>query len=170
MRRQIRSTTSSSSPRIAAIEPGFFLAASAIAIPRSRTSAIASSTFSAPGEARRDERRLLHLRLHELSLGRLEAEVHEIQARRLAPLLEHLHRLGKGLRELTAHARLERSLAREAERDLAAVRHSVHSIRPEPHVRPAPMPVINTKSPFFKRPSSCASASASGIEPEDVFP
>src|SRR3954465_3359660 len=51
MRRQIRSTTSSSSPRIAAIDPGFVFAASAIARPRSRTSAIASSLFIAPPAA-----------------------------------------------------------------------------------------------------------------------
>ena len=51
MRRQIRSTVSSSRPRIAAIEPGFLRAASAIASPRSRTSAIASSTLIADAAA-----------------------------------------------------------------------------------------------------------------------
>ena len=120
------------------------------------------------GEARGDERRLLDLGLHELRLRPLEAQMQQIEPRRLARTLEDVHRLGHGGRDLAAHTDLERALPRETEGDLAA--HSVHSIRPEPHVRPAPMPVINTRSPFFSRPSRWASASASGIEPEDVFP
>jgi hypothetical protein len=49
--RQSDSTTSSSRPRIAAIEPGRFLAASAIASPRSRTRASASSVVIASAAA-----------------------------------------------------------------------------------------------------------------------
>jgi hypothetical protein len=49
---QICSTTSSSSPRIAAIEPGRSRAASAIAIPRLRTSSIASSVPRASAATR----------------------------------------------------------------------------------------------------------------------
>src|SRR5262249_56093096 len=107
--------------------------------------------------------------VEELRVGRLEAQVDEVEARGLACPLEDVHRLRHGFRELAAHPGLERALAGETERDQTAL-HSVHSIKPDPHVSPAPMPVINTKSPFFKRPSRCASASASGIEPEEVFP
>jgi hypothetical protein len=49
--RQSVSTTSSSSPRIAAIEPGCWRAASAIATPRSVTSLIASSSVIASAAA-----------------------------------------------------------------------------------------------------------------------
>src|SRR6266850_1662761 len=141
MRRQIRSTTSSSRPRIAAIEPGFLRAASAIASPRSRTSAIASSTFSAPaaasaansptecpttksglipraradGETRCDESRLLDLRLDELFFRPLEAKMLQVEPGRDAAPLEDVERLGVGRRDLPAHADLERSLSRETE-------------------------------------------------------
>ena len=121
------------------------------------------------GEARRHESRLLHLRLDDLVLRRLETEVAQVEARRIAAALEHIHRLGHRHRDLAAHPGVERALAREAEGDQAAL-HSVHSIKPDPHVRPAPMPVIRTRSPFFSRPSRWASASASGIEPDDVLP
>ena len=125
------------------------------------------------GEARRDERRLLHLGLHELLLRRLEAEAHEVEAGGLARALVDLHRLRHGLGDLPAHARLERALAREAKCDLRRAHPSppaVHSIKPEPHVRPAPIPVINTSCPARSLPSASASASASGIEPDEVLP
>ena len=140
------------------------------------------------GEARRDERRLLHLGLDELLERRVEAELLEIEPRCLAADPVDLHRGRHRLGELAAHAGLERTLARETESDLA---HSVllrlsrvevsrassrrrpappHSINAEPQVRPAPIPVINTSAPSVSRPSARASASASGIEPDDVFP
>ena len=125
------------------------------------------------GEARGDQRRLLHLGLDELLLGRLEAEPHEIEPGGLARPHEDVHRLGHCPRDLAAHAHLERALARKAECDLFdahARPPSVHSIKPEPHVSPAPIPVISTSLPACRRPSAFASASASGIEPEDVFP
>src|SRR6266545_1818916 len=83
--------------------------------------------------------------------------------------LLHLRRLGHGLGDLAPHALLQRALAREAECDLHAA-SSVHSSNAEPHVRPAPIPVISTRSPFLKRPSPAASASASGMEPAEVLP
>ena len=103
---------------------------------------------------------------------------------RLAAEPVDVHRSRDRLGELAAHAGLERALARETESDLA---HLVllrvssspafteaggppHSINAEPHVRPAPIPVINTSAPSASRPSARASASASGIDPEDVFP
>src|SRR6266545_2574601 len=180
MRRQIRSTTTSSSPRIAAIEPGFLRAASAIASPRSElTHGMADDEVGLQaalpdrrqdGEARRDERRLLHLRLDKLFLGRAETQSHEIDSRSFAPAFEDLRRLGDPLGDLPAHAGLQRALAREAEGDETTAAHAVHSIKPDPHVSPAPIPVINTRLPFSSRPSFCASAKASGIEPEDVLP
>ena len=125
------------------------------------------------GEARRHQCGLLHVGLHELGLGRLEAQVNEVEPGGFARAAVHVHRLGHGVGDLPAHARLERALAWEAECDFlgAHVRPpSVHSIKPEPHVRPAPMPVIRTSRPGCSRPSRFASASASGIEPDDVFP
>ena len=121
-------------------------------------------------EARRDERRLLHLRLDELVERPLEAEVREIHARGLRADAVDLHRLRHGLRDLAAHADLERALAREAERDLRHPPASDHSSNAEPHVSPAPMPVIRTSAPGRSLPSARASASASGIEPDDVLP
>ena len=180
--------------------PGRSLAAAAIASPRSRTSAIASAAVErlrrgerrelADGvpddevrldaanadrlvdrEARRHERRLLVLGLDELRHRRVEAELLEIDARRLAAVPEDLPRLGHGLDDLAPHPFLERALARKHECHLHCdLIPSVHSIRAEPHVRPAPMPVINTSAPGFSMPSRSASASASGIEPDDVFP
>ena len=187
---------------MAAIDPGRSFAASAIARPRSRTSPIVSRTFIAPAaaraansptewpttksgiepalaqsgehrEARRHERRLLELRLDHFLERRVEAEPRQIEARGLAPDVEHLHRLGRRLSDITPHAGLERALAGEAECDLPnlhAAISSVHSITPDPHVRPAPIPVISTMSPLLTRRSRTASASASGIEPDDVFP
>src|ERR671935_4289 len=64
-------------------------------------------------EARGDQRRLLHLGVDELDLGRIESEVDEIEPRSLARALEDLHRVGIGLRDRAAHARLERALAGE---------------------------------------------------------
>ena len=59
----------------------------------------------------------------------------------------------------------------EAKRDLAHPWR--HLLRPldhaEPHVSPAPIPVISTIRPS-QPPVGGASASASGIDPEDVFP
>ena len=120
-------------------------------------------------EARRDESRLLDLRLDELRLRPLEAEMLQIEAGSRACALEDVASLGDGRRDLLAHPDLERPLAGEAERNQTGL-HCVHSIRAEPHVSPAPMPVINTRSPSLSRPSACASARASGIEPEDVLP
>jgi hypothetical protein len=99
------------------------------------------------GEARGDESGLLHLRLDELLLRSLEAEPNQVEPGSLAPAAVDLHRLRHRQGDLPAHARLERALAREAECDLLRahpVPPSVHSIRPEPHVSPAPIPVINT--------------------------
>ena len=123
-------------------------------------------------QARRDERGLLHLRLDELELRRLEGEVEEIEIGRATGELQHLERLGDSLGDLTSHAGLERSLAGETECDLSHQRSfgSVHRSRAEPHVRPAPIPVIRTSAPSRSRPSACASASASGIDPDDVLP
>ena len=121
------------------------------------------------GETRRNQGRLLDLGLDERRLGTLEAEPLQIEARSGAAALEDVASLGDGRHDLAAHPNLKRPLAGEAERNQSGL-HCVHSIRAEPHVSPAPMPVINTRSPSLSRPSACASASASGIEPEDVFP
>ena len=71
------------------------------------------------GEARRDERRLLHLGLDERLERRVEAELLEIEPGGLAPDPVDVHRCGHRLGELAAHARLEGALPRETERDLA---------------------------------------------------
>ena len=109
----------------------------------------------------------------ELLLVRFEAQADEVDPGRLARAREHLHRL-RDLPDLTAHPGLERALAGEAKRDLSSLRHaaraSVQCMSADPHVRPAPIPVISTSFPSVSRPSSCASASASGIEPDEVFP
>src|SRR4029450_7414641 len=122
-------------------------------------------------EARGDERRLLDPGVNEILERRLEAEPLQIEARGLAAILEHLHRLRHRLGDLPAHARLQRPLPREAERDLGhpcpPFPFAVHSIKAEPQVSPAPIPVIRTISPALSRPSSSASPSASGIEPEE---
>ncbi len=123
----------------------------------------------ADSEARCDQSRLLDLRLDELLFGPLEAEPLQVEPGGDAAALEDLQRLGDGRRDLAAHPDLERSLPREAKRNQTLL-HCVHLIRAEPHVRPAPMPVINTRSPCLSRPSACASARASGIEPEEVLP
>ena len=47
---------------------------------------------------------------------------------------------------------------------------AVQRISVLPHVRPAPIPVISTRLPGRRRPSSCASARARGTEPDDVLP
>src|SRR5690242_6597450 len=122
-------------------------------------------------QAGRNERRLLDRGVEELVDMPLETETLQIEARSVATNAEDLHRVRERLRDLTAHAGFEGPLPRKTERDLA--HHFlpfVHSIKPEPHVRPAPMPVMSTSAPSRKRPSACASASASGIEPEDVLP
>src|SRR5882724_288331 len=123
----------------------------------------------AHGEARRDKSRLLDLRFNELLFRSVEAEMLQVEPGGGAASLEDVECLGHGRRDLAAHPDLDRSLSREAEGDETRL-HRVHSIRAEPQVSPAPMPVINTRSPSFSRPSACASASASGIEPEDVLP
>ena len=120
------------------------------------------------GEARGDEGGLLQLGRDQLLEGSVEAEPDQIEPGRLAAFLEDTHRSRFVLCDLPAHAGLERPLAREAKRDLAHL--LLHSIKAEPQVRPAPMPVISTRSPSWSRPSACASASASGIEPDDVLP
>src|ERR671914_268017 len=124
------------------------------------------------GEARGDESRVLDLRLDELLERGLEAEPAQVEARRLAGTFEHLHRLRDRLGDVAAHARLERALAGKTERNHAAISSMsfVHSITAEPHVSPAPIPVMSTSSPGRSRPSAPASASASGIDPEDVLP
>src|SRR5262249_57244031 len=96
----------------------------------------------------------------------------QVEARGLAAGEEDLHRLRKGLRDLAAHPGLDRALAGETKGDLGHffLPFAVHSIKPEPQVRPAPIPVISTSAPSWSRPSACASASASGIEPDDVLP
>ena len=58
-------------------------------------------------EARRDERRLLHLGLDELLQGRLEAEMREIHPGRLRADPVDVHRLRHGLGDLASHADLE---------------------------------------------------------------
>src|SRR5205807_1671102 len=103
------------------------------------------------GEAGGDERRLLQLGLDHLLERRVEAKLCEVKTRGIARDVEHLPRLRLGLHEVPAHTGLERALAGEAERDLSgahAAISSVHSITPDPHVSPAPIPVISTMSPF----------------------
>ena len=67
-----------------------------------------------------------------------------------------------------------RPLAGEHEGDLghgvAPVVECVQSIRADPQVRPAPMPVRSTSLPGSSLPSSAASASARGIDPDEVLP
>ena len=122
-------------------------------------------------QARRDERRLLHLGLDEILERRLEAELLEIEAGGLRADAVHLPGDGERFCDVPAHAHLERPLSGETERDLA---HRglpfVHSIRAEPQVSPAPIPVIRTSAPSRSRPSARASVSASGIEPDEVLP
>ena len=111
---------------------------------------------------------------HEILERSLEAEPLKVEARSLAALAEDLHRLRNGLGDLPAHPDLEGPLSREAERDLTHAvppfPFAVHSIKAEPHVRPAPIPVISTISPGASLPSASASPRASGIEPEEVLP
>src|SRR5439155_12457413 len=109
----------------------------------------------------------------ELLERRLEAEPPQVEPRCVAPDLVDRHRLRKRLGDVAAHSGLERALTGEAEGDLAlghAAPSVVHSSSADPQVRPAPIPVISTRSPSCKRPSAAASASASGTEPEEVFP
>ena len=109
-------------------------------------------------EAGCDECRLLDGRIDELVLPALEAEMLEIEARGLAAGVEDLHRLRECLGDLAAHPCLERALPWKTERN-GTFHHeilpfAVHSIKPEPHVRPAPIPVISTSAPSRKRPSA----------------
>ena len=103
------------------------------------------------GETGRNERRLLHLGLDELLFAGSEAQPLKVELGGDAAPLEDVHRLRHGLGDLPAHAHLERALARKAEGDESRL-HAVHSIKAEPHVSPAPMPVINTRSPSSRRP------------------
>src|SRR4029077_13857335 len=108
-----------------------------------------------------------------LLFRRFEAEADEIEARGLARALVDLHRRRHGQGDLPAHASLERALAREAKCDFRGAHPSppaVHSIKPDPHVSPAPIPVINTRRPAWSLPSALASASASGIAPDGGLP
>src|SRR5699024_3013245 len=104
----------------------------------------------------------------------VEAELLEVHARRLGALVVDGHCLGHCFGDVPAHAGLEGALAGEHEGDLghavAPVVSCVHLISAEPPVRPAPMPVSSTSLPGSSRPSSSASARASGIDPEEVLP
>ena len=125
------------------------------------------------GEAGRDERGLLDIGLDELVELGIEAEGAQVEPRRLAAQVEDAHRLGHRLRDVTSHPLLQRPLPGEAECDLSSCHAAisfVHSITPEPQVRPAPIPVIRTIVPSPIMPAAAASASASGIDPDDVFP
>ena len=118
-----------------------------------------------------DEGRLLHGGVHELLGIGVEAEPLEVEAARRATALENRHRGGRHLGEVATHAGLERALPWETEGDLVhAAASSVQRISALPHVRPAPIPVMRTRLPGRSLPSTRASASASGIEPDDVFP
>src|SRR5262249_28264291 len=122
-------------------------------------------------EARGDERRLLHLRVDELLERRVEAETLEIEARGLRADAVHLACRWERAGDLLAHAGLERPLAGKTKRHLGhVVLPFVHSMSAEPHVRPAPIPVMSTSAPSRSRPSARASVRASGIEPDEVFP
>src|SRR5439155_15703839 len=70
------------------------------------------------GERRRDECRLLDRRVDELFLVAVEAQALEVEPGCAATSLEDLERLGNRLRDVVPHARLDRALAGEAERDL----------------------------------------------------
>ena len=97
------------------------------------------------GEARGDERRLLHLRLDEILERRVEAELLEVEARCLASDPVDLHRGRDRLRDLTAHACLEGALAREAESDLS---HPVSQpFSRFDYRRPVCRPIRSTTSP-----------------------
>ena len=120
------------------------------------------------GETRRHERRLLHLGLDHLVERGVEAQPPKIEPARLASLLVHLHRLRNRLGDISAHSLRERPLSGEAKRDLHHA--SVHLINADPHVNPAPIPVIRIIDPSCTRPSSTASANASGIEADEVLP
>src|SRR5262249_1848948 len=96
------------------------------------------------------------------------AQPPQVQPARLASPLVHLHRLRDRLGDVLAHALRERPLPGEAKRDLHHA--SVHLISAEPHVNPAPIPVINTSEPCSTRPSATAPASARGIEADEVLP
>src|SRR5205823_8268910 len=122
-------------------------------------------------ERGRDERGLLHRRVEQLLRLGVEAQSLEVEAARHAASLEHGPRSGYGLREVATHAGLERALAGKAKRHLAQTAPPiVHRINALPHVRPAPIPVMSTRLPARSLPSAWASASASGIEPDDVLP
>ncbi len=122
-------------------------------------------------QRRRDEGRLLHGRVDEVVGVAVEAEMLEVEPGRRAAARVHVHGAGHGLGDVAAHAGLDRALAGEAERNLRHAAISfVQRIRADPHVSPAPMPVISTSSPGRSRPSAAASARASGIEPDDVLP
>src|SRR5579884_1360868 len=125
-------------------------------------------------EARRDERWLLHLGVDEVLHGPLEAQLLQVHARSVRGLVEDRHRLRDGLGDLPPHACLHRALPGKHERRLghaaAPVVGWVHSINADPHVNPAPIPVRSTSFPGSSRPSSAASAIASGIEPDEVLP
>ena len=132
---------------MAAIEPGLRAAASAIARPRSRTSVIASSRVIAsaaasaansPTEWPITKSALIPRSCRAASTARevatsadcctavstqllgvgVEAEALQIEPGRRTPAPEDVHRGRHRFREVAAHARLDRSLAREAEGDL----------------------------------------------------
>ena len=99
-------------------------------------------------ERRRNERRLLHRGVVELLGVGVEAQTLEVEPARLAPAPKTSIAAGIASANVPAHPGLERALAREAEGDLVHAAFSpVQRINALPHVRPAPIPVINTSFP-----------------------
>ena len=84
------------------------------------------------GEAGRDERRLLDLGLDQLLDRRLEAEPAQVEAGRLAPALEDLHRLGHGLGDVAAHAASSEPCPGKQNAILLMPRHLLRSIPSTP--------------------------------------
>jgi len=71
------------------------------------------------GEARRDERRLLQLRVEQVLDRVVETDLLEVQPGGGAAGFVDGHRLGHGLGDVASHPGLVRALAREHEGDLA---------------------------------------------------
>src|SRR5215208_8058147 len=78
----------------------------------------ASADRLARGQACRDERGLLDLRLDHLVERRVETKLPQVESRRLAALVENGSGLRGRLHDLTAHAFDQRALAGEHEGDL----------------------------------------------------
>src|SRR4029078_6931583 len=109
-----------------------------------------------------------HVALERVLECGLETQSLQGEAARGAAALVHLHRLRHGGGHVAPHALCERALTREAEGKLHT--RPVQRITAEPQVSPAPMPVIRIVSPLWTRPVETASASASGIEADEVLP